>query len=474
MSFFDIPQPITLRADSTAPAGAMQVFLRFAAEKPTPQDPGSGVGEITFLAPNTMIVSLGKKEKVNADTLRQAGGSLARWLLAKNVKEAAVDTNAADLSGLSGHLEALLEGCLLGSYRFIRYKKADDAPATCAITFTAPTLPALEKSIARVEILTRSVNLAREWAHEPANVVNPTSLEERARELAAKYQLKITVLDDQQLTELGAEGIVAVGKGSKTPSKLMILEYPGKKPAGEKPVVLVGKALTFDSGGYSIKTVEGIQGMKYDKCGGVTVLATLMAAAELGIEHPIIGVVAAAENMISANAYRPDDILKMLSGKTVEIITTDAEGRLVLADALTYTQRNYPSRVIIDLATLTGGVVVALGRARGAVLSNNDELADALFRSGERTAEKLWRMPLDEDYSKLIKSDDADIKNAGGREGHCSIGGAFLKEFIEEGTVWAHLDIAGVADLPKETPYCAKGATGFGVRLLVDYLENLK
>jgi leucyl aminopeptidase len=238
-------------------------------------------------------------------------------------------------------------------------------------------------------------------------------------------------------------------------------------------VVLVGKAITFDSGGYSLKNAENIQTMKYDKCGGVTVLATLQAAAELGLSTPLVGIVAAAENMVSDKAYRPDDILKTLSGKTVEITTTDAEGRLVLADALTYAQQKYQPRALIDLATLTGAVVVSLGHVRAGLFSNNDALAGQLFSAGEHTHECLWRMPLDDDYAKLIQGDDADLKNTGGREGGCIIAGAFLKEFVKDETPWAHLDIAGVADLAKDGPYSTKGATGFGVRLLVEYLENL-
>ena len=237
-------------------------------------------------------------------------------------------------------------------------------------------------------------------------------------------------------------------------------------------MALVGKALTFDTGGYSIKTTEGIQGMKYDKCGGIAVIATLVAAAALGLKTPLVGVVGAAENMISGRAYRPDDILTSLSGKTIEVISTDAEGRLVLADSLTYVQNQYAPKAIIDLATLTGGVVVALGRVRAGLMGNDDALANALLAAGDRTYEKVWRLPLDEEYVKAIKGDDADIKNSGGREGTAIIGGTFLRQFVSDSVPWAHLDIAGMADTPKELPYCPKGATGFGIRLLLDYLER--
>jgi leucyl aminopeptidase len=214
--------------------------------------------------------------------------------------------------------------------------------------------------------------------------------------------------------------------------------------------------------------------MKFDKCGGITVLATLLAAAELKLRTHLVGVIAAAENMISAQSYRPDDILTMLSGKTVEIVTTDAEGRLVLGDALTYAQQKYQPRALIDLATLTGGVVTALGHVRAGVMSNNPALVKQLFDAGERTHERLWQLPLDDDYFQAMKGDDADLKNSGGRDGTPINGGMFLKQFVNDDMPWAHLDIAGVADNNKETRLNPKGATGFGVRLLVNYLQSLE
>jgi len=213
--------------------------------------------------------------------------------------------------------------------------------------------------------------------------------------------------------------------------------------------------------------------MKYDKCGGTAVLGLMRAIGELKPKCRVIGIIAAAENMISQAAYRPDDIIRMMSGKTVEIISTDAEGRLVLADALTYAQRTYRPQVMIDLATLTGGIVVALGRVAGGLFCEDDRLRAALVESGQRTHERLWPMPLWEDYDQLIRSDDADIKNSGGRWGHPVIGGIFLKSFVDSKIPWAHLDIAGTAKVDEAKPYCPKGATGFGVRLLVDYLIRL-
>jgi leucyl aminopeptidase len=255
---------------------------------------------------------------------------------------------------------------------------------------------------------------------------------------------------------------------------MIIVKYAGEGAAPEtKPVVLVGKAITFDTGGYSLKQVDSIKGMKYDKMGGLTVLATMAAASQLKLKTPLVGIICAAENMVSAESYRPDDILTSLSGKTIEIVTTDAEGRLVLADGLTYAQRNFQPRAIIDLATLTGGVIMALGKLRAGLMSNNDALAQALFKAGEETFERLWQMPLDDEYLEATKGDDADLKNSGGREAHVIMGGIFLKQFIENDTPWAHLDIAGTADTAKDLPYTPKGATGFGVRLLLNYLRTL-
>jgi leucyl aminopeptidase len=306
-------------------------------------------------------------------------------------------------------------------------------------------------------------------------VINPVTLAERVQDLAKEVGLKCTVLDDQQLADMGAGAIVAVGQGSQTPSRLIVLEYqpPAKDEAGS-PVALIGKAITFDTGGYSIKTTPGMVGMKYDKCGAMAVIGTLVAAAKLQLSVPLVGVLAASENMISNVAYRPNDILKTLSGKTVEIISTDAEGRLVLCDALAYAQQTFKPRAVIDLATLTGGVVTALGSTRAGLFSNRDELADALFKAGEATHERLWQLPLDDEYFEIIKSDDADMKNSAGvPKASPIVGATFLKQFVNEETPWAHLDIAGVSDWDKEMPYCPKGASGFGVRLLVEYLRGL-
>jgi leucyl aminopeptidase len=361
---------------------------------------------------------------------------------------------------------------LLGSFRFDRLKSKKDEPTPATISFLNESFAS---TLAQATIICDAANLTRAWAHEPANIINPVTLAERVQELAKEVGLKCTILDDKQLTEMGAGAIVAVGQGSQTPSRLIVLEYQPPAKSEAQPVALVGKAITFDTGGYSIKTTMGMVGMKYDKCGAMAVIGTMVAAAKLKLATPIVGVLAASENMISNIAYRPNDILKTLSGKTVEIISTDAEGRLVLCDALAYAQQTFKPRVMIDLATLTGGVVTALGSTRAGLFSNRDEVANALFKAGEQTHERLWRLPLDDEYFEIIKSTDADMKNSAGvAKASPIVGATFLKQFVNDETPWAHLDIAGVSDWDSEMPYCPAGASGFGVRLLVEYLRGLE
>ncbi len=480
MSISVIPQQrlkLTL-AEKDQPPVIVQARFVFAPRNPETGHPGKSAGDLLTLGDASnmqIVVSVGSSEKTSPEAFRKAGGALGKWLVASPVTEIDIDLSAVDALGVPGGTAALLEGIRLGAYRFTLYKKSDDEskPIIVYLRGELASDNALDL-LHRVQILTDAVILAREWSHEPANVINPVTLADRTFEVAKQTGLKCTILDEEALTALNAGAILAVGQGSPTPSRLIILEYPGNgAPADAKPVVLVGKALTFDTGGYSIKDTTNIQGMKYDKCGGLNVIAALYAASQLKVKTPVVGVIGAAEYMISSRAYRPDDIITTMSGKTVEIITTDAEGRLVLADSLTYAQKNYSPRAIIDLATLTGGVVVALGRVRAGLFSNSNDLARLLFDSGEETGERLWQLPLDDDYLQATKGDDADLKNSGGREGHAIMGGIFLKQFIENDTPWAHLDIAGLADSPKDLPYCQKGGTGFGVRLLLDYLENL-
>jgi leucyl aminopeptidase len=427
--------------------------------------------------PTTVLVSLGKPEKIAPNTFRRAGCEAAKWLLRHHARLAAVDARHFPAFGIPMALQAFCEGLALGSYRFFRYKKPEVNYKGIQVTLRGDPadLAELARLAEKVNITIRAVNMTRDWANEPANVINPVTLAERASQLAERHGLKCTILDDSQLTGMGAGAITSVGKGSSTPARMIILEYPGSGDGQkQKPVVLVGKAITFDTGGYSLKDVNAIRTMKFDKSGGMVVLGVLKAAAELRLKTPLVGIICAAENMISGGAYRPDDIINSLSGKTIEIVTTDAEGRLVLADGLTYAQRYFQPRSLIDIATLTGGIVTALGKFRAGLFSNDDALAEQLFAAGVASHERLWRMPLDDDYFVNMKGVYADIKNSGGRDGAPIYGALFLKQFIEEGTSWAHLDIAGVAENLIEEYYIPIGATGFGVRLLLQYLESLE
>jgi leucyl aminopeptidase len=468
---------ITVNLKSATDYTGLVVSPALAPEIVTLETPGKEVGEIRMLG-GKAVLSFGAQNKLSAEIIRRAGGTLAKWLTKNNVSSAGLELDLLLGTGMppATTITAFTEGVLLGAFNFGIYKSGEnDKPTTLSFLVGSHAGIAeadLQAFIQKAAITAEAVNLSREWAHEPPNVINPVTLAERVQKIAADVGLKCTVLDDRQLEEMGAGSIVAVGKGSNTPSRLIILEHTGT--AGGKPVALVGKALTMDTGGYSLKTSEGIVGMKYDKSGGMTVIATMMAVAKLGLATPVVGVIAAAENMISGGAYRPNDILKALNGKTIEVISTDAEGRLVLADALTYTERTFQPRAMIDIATLTGAVVIALGSNRAGLLSSNDDLAGALFNSGEKTFERVWRLPLDEEYFEQIKGDDSDIKNSGGRKAGSIIGGMFLKQFVTDATPWAHLDIAGVMEAEKDLPYCVKGGMGFGVRLFLDYLNSLE
>jgi leucyl aminopeptidase len=421
-------------------------------------------------------ISLGSPGALSPEAFRRCGGSAARWLIQRRIASAGF--YPGDLTGpsINGTLEAFCEGLLLGGFRFEHYKttRAETAPITVHI-FESGDPTSLEALVRRVTAVASGVNLARRLANEPPNIINPLTLADYAAGLAERDGLTCRALDEVELAQLGAGALLAVGQGSRTPPRLIVLEYPGQgAQTGAAPVVLVGKALTFDSGGYMVKDRQAIVGMKYDKAGGAAVLGALHAAALLRLEAPLVGIIPAAENMISAEAYRPDDVLRSLSGKMVEVNNTDAEGRLVLCDALTYACWRCQPRALIDIATLTYGVVTALGKLRAGLMSNDDALADDLLEAGERSGERLWRLPLDLEYLELLHSDVADLKNYSGSSAASPVtGGIFLEQFIPHGVPWAHLDILGTATTVSDLLYCPKGATGFGVRLLMDYLTQM-
>jgi len=440
---------------------------------------GTEVGEMTVVRAadgsgrTVVVVSLGETKDLGPDTVRRVGGAIARWVGKREVTRAGVETTTLPQAANHDALGALAEGLLLGAFRFEEHKSAPKNPPECeAALLVNRAGKSAAAQVDRAVKLCEGVNRARRIAHQPPNVINPVSLAATAVKLAAECGLKCTVLDEKQMKKLKMGGVLAVGQGSDSPPRMIVLEYAGRK-AGP-PVALVGKAITFDTGGYSIKPKDGILGMKYDKCGGTAVLGTMQAVAALQPKVPVVAVIASAENMISGGAYRPDDIITTMSGKTVEIVSADAEGRMVLCDALTYAQQEFKPRAVIDLATLTGGVIIALGKLRAGLFCNHDGLRDALVESGRRTQELLWPLPMDDEYLELLKGTDSDLKNSSSRDAHAIQGAIFLKQFVDAKTAWAHLDIAGVADTDKDQAYCPKGATGFGVRLLADYLERVR
>lgn len=472
MHSLQIPPRLILKVTpNSAWQGGLMLAPEAAPDRPDPRHPGKQVGEISLDA-DKVRVSVGLADKLKSGNLRKAGEAAGLWLVRHQAGNVALPAESFAPFAVESGLEAFCEGLLLGAFQFDVHKSGGQQAAPVEVqVLVEPGDTVVQAKIQQVSALVNGVNLAREWSHEPPNVINPVTLADRAQALAVEYGLRCSVFGEAELAEMGAGAIRAVGLGSKTPSQMIVLEYPGLDPS-TPPVVVVGKAITFDTGGYSLKNTQGMLGMKFDKCGGMAVLGILQAVAALKLPVRVIGIVAAAENMISGEAYRPNDIITSLSGKTIEIVSTDAEGRMVLSDALTYASTVLNPPAIIDLATLTGGVVVALGKVRAGLMSTDDDLAAALAAAGERSGERLWRLPLDEEYFELIKGSDSDLRNSAGKPLASSIvGGTFLKQFVLNDVPWAHIDIAGVATV-ETGPSGGQEASGFGVRLIVEFLKS--
>ncbi len=430
-------------------------------------------------ADRILLIGLGKEKGAGQERLRQAAGSATSFLQDRGVTRFTIDVASIPISArnlTAGHrIQALAEGAELSTYRFNRYRTegVNELPAPVEnVTLlvekkarVSELQPALEES----RHISQGVALARDLVNEPGNVKSPDFLARTAQSLASDIDgLKCTILDKAAIEKEGMNAMLGVAQGSVRDPRLIILEYRGEE-AGAHPIALVGKGVVFDAGGISLKPAEKMDEMKMDMGGGATVIGTLATAARLKLPVNLVGIVPAVENLPSGSAIRPGDILTSMSGKTIEVLNTDAEGRMILADALTYAKRFSP-RVVIDLATLTGAVIIALGHHATAVLGNHDGLVRQLIKAGEQSGERLWQLPLWEDYSTQIKSDIADVKNIGGRPAGTITAAAFLSKFAADYT-WAHLDIAGTAWEEKGRPYTPKGGTGVGVRLLIEYLR---
>jgi len=423
-------------------------------------------------AKKVVLTGLGKSEKLTLEGLRQAAGSAAhyaRGLGASTLATTIEDAKQAPL-GVSETAQAVTEGMVLALYRFDKFKTEEndrrDVTGLTLIASTREQAHVVRQGAEVGRILGESANLARSLINHPSNEMTPTILAEQARQMARDCHLKCEVLERKDLEKLGMGLLLGVAQGSEQPPKFIILEHRGGK-RGQGNFVFVGKGITFDSGGISIKPADGMERMKYDMSGGAAVIGALRATALLKVPQNVIGLIPATENLPSGKATKPGDVHRAMNGKTAEIINTDAEGRLILGDALAYAAR-YKPVACIDLATLTGACVVALGHEAIGMMGNTrgEELMDRLRQAGMRTGERVWQLPLWDEYLEHVKSDIADVKNVGmGRAAGAIAGAAFLAKFVD-GYPWVHLDIAGTAWADREQPYKPKGGTGVGVRLL--------
>lgn len=420
------------------------------------------------------LLGLGSPEKLTIETLRRAYGAATKFCLAKKLTRINLLLPKSNVVDEAKSVRGISEGLLLSNYAFHRYKSSSEMEEPVFLQHVA-LLGAKNKHqevAERALKIARGVYLARDLVNGNADDITPQYLSQFALDAAkGNAHLKATVLDKKGLEKEKMGLLLAVNRGSFRDPALIVLEYTGNAKSKEK-VVLVGKGITYDTGGLNLKPTGSMETMKSDMAGAATVLAATLVAAQLKLDINVTAVIASTENAIGARSYKPGDVYASHSGKTVEIDNTDAEGRLVLADALSYAKKHLKPTCMVDLATLTGAMVIALGEEAAGVMSNHSELAKALCLAGQETYERLWRMPLFDEYRDQLKSDVADLKNTGGRPAGSITAGLFLQEFAGTTIPWAHIDIAGTAYLSKERRYMPKNASGFGVRLLVEFLEQ--
>jgi leucyl aminopeptidase len=424
-------------------------------------------------AATLLLVGVGERAKADAEALRKAAAALVRH--AAGTRKAVTTLPQALPADPAAAVRAVTEGALLAAYRFDKYKRAasdgSQPPAALAALALVPEKApraALTRAVAAGQARAAATNLARDLSNEPANAMHPVDLAAAARRLLAGKRVTVKVKDERELAKEGFGGIVGVGQGAEHPPRLVELRYRPQRATGE--VVLVGKGITFDSGGLSLKPADSMKTMKTDMSGAAAVVGTMSALADLDVKVAVTGYLAAAENMPSGRATRPGDVLTMKNGTTVEVLNTDAEGRLVMADALALGAAAKPD-AIVDVATLTGACVVALGTRYTGLMGNDEALATELLEAAVDAGEPTWRLPLPPEYSKELESDVADLKNVGDRYGGALTAGLFLQEFVD-GRPWAHLDIAGPARAEADDGYLVKGSTGVAVRTLLSWLER--
>lgn len=427
-------------------------------------------------AMRVIVVGLGKREKCDLEVMRGAGGKVFQQARDLGLKTVVMSAELVEVKGFTRFevLEAFLTGGSLGNYRFSALKTADQEKRKglkeCVVLVKKKdALVQVSAVLKRVESVVRAVCLVRDLVTLPANRKTPTMLARKAQAVARDNRLRCKVVSEARAKKLGMGAFLAVAQGSREPAVMIVLEHRAGVTSGA-PIVLVGKGITFDSGGISLKSPDKMERMKDDMAGGAVVLGVLQAAAQMKLPLNLVGIVPATENLPDGKAYKPGDVITSMSGQTIEVISTDAEGRLILADALTYAKR-YQPQAVIDLATLTGACVTALGNHVAGMMGNSERLLALLRAASEATGEKVWPFPLWEEYFDDLKSDIADFKNVGERAAGTIIGGMFLRKFVGD-TPWVHLDIAGPVWSEKDKPYIPKGASGYGVRLLLQLLES--
>ncbi len=441
---------------------------------------GKKDSSVDLLAPQGLkfarlvLAGTGKTSAYSAEDWLNLGGSLRGLLTGKESPSAHIFVETADGKIAPADVARFALGTVLRGYKFQKYKtkkpKKDGAGdandrTLKKIVIHCPDPKAAARAFAADQAIAAGVTLARDLVNEPANVLGPAEFAARAKALT-KLGVQVEVLGEQALKKLGMNALLAVGQGSDRPSHVVVMQWKGAGAKGGDPIAIVGKGVTFDSGGISLKPAAGMEDMKGDMAGAACVVGLMQALAQRKAKVNAVGIIGLVENMPSGRAQRPGDVVKAMSGQTIEVLNTDAEGRMVLADCLWYAQTRFKPKVLINLATLTGAVMVALGKEHAGIFSNNEELAARLMTAGLATGEKLWRLPLGPKYDKMIDSKVADMKNTGGKWGGSISAAQFLQRFIKDGTAWAHLDIAGTAMSSVESEINRSWGSGFGVRLL--------
>jgi leucyl aminopeptidase len=415
------------------------------------------------------VVGLGKREELSVDRIRGSAGESCRTLRKLNCRSIATTPYGAEEPGieLEAAARAIIEGAVLGLYDFTRYKKPEheDIESIVMTIRDKGKIQAVQSAVNKGKLIAEATSLARDMVNEPANYMTPSQMAEVAKSMAGKYGLELKTFEREDMKAMGMGALLGVAEGSEQLPKLIAMSYRGNERS-QKAVGFLGKGITFDSGGISIKPSEGMEEMKTDMAGAAAVIAAIVAIAQLKPAINVTAIVAATENLPSGTALKPGDVLKAMNGKTIEVISTDAEGRLTLADALSYAERLGLSP-LIDLATLTGACRVALGTLYSGLFSNNQNLADKVLKAAERSGERMWQMPMPDEYKEQNKSEVANVKNAGNRAGGAITAALFLAEFVDD-VPWVHIDIAGTAHSTKESGYTVKGATGVGVRTLIE------